>query len=219
MTGRDVYKKWAPAGVRWTEWVRPVPFVSMDYSYLDGGLSEHTTPVIGYANGCSMDTAIIVDLPGAESVKEGIALARLGFRPIPVYNGTSGQEGAMAIVDTLAIENALKWGAGELEGIKIADNAPPAFLLDSNRTHRLKMNASVFDNSWDIYDQDLPTAEYLMGKDIRRIVVRGVKMQTDLIKILFKFQGKGITIHYTDGYAKPSAIVLKAPSRKTDDLA
>lgn len=27
MTGKDVYKIWAPVGARWVDWVRPVPFV------------------------------------------------------------------------------------------------------------------------------------------------------------------------------------------------
>lgn len=27
MTGKEVYKIWAPFECRWTDWVRPVPFV------------------------------------------------------------------------------------------------------------------------------------------------------------------------------------------------
>lgn len=30
MEGRDIFKIWAPVGAKWTEWVRPVPFVTIN---------------------------------------------------------------------------------------------------------------------------------------------------------------------------------------------
>lgn len=168
-----------------------------------------TIPHINYISGFLSGTAIIVDLSGSNSIKEGVAVAKLGFRPIPIYNGTNEQEGAMSTVDNRAIQVALIKGAVELQKIEISDNAPPVFLLDSNRMDRFKMNASIFDNSWDIYYQDMPSAEYFLKNNINKIIVRGEKIHKDLQKILYKFQKKGIKILFTSGYEEPKEITIR----------
>lgn len=213
MTGRQAYGIWAPAGARWVDWARPVPFVAMGAPYSPGPAAEAPLPAADYIK-AETDTAVVVDLPGAGGVFEGVALAGRGFRPIPLYNGTSGQEGGMAIVENREIEDALLWGARELQRRDIPPNAPPAFLLDSNRTHRYRMNASIFDNSWDIYDQDMPSAEYVLACGIRRVVVRGEGIQRDLARILYKYQKKGISILLADGYGQPRGRRLHKPLHK-----
>lgn len=213
MTGRDIFKVWAPVESRWVDWVRPVPFIAINESYTNGTIN-FSIPNINYINELPENTAIILDTPGYDSVKEGLALAKLGFRPIPLYNGTNEQYGAMALVDNHTIEHALVWGASELKTIKISKDAPPVFLLDSNRTHRFKMNVSVFDNSWDLYNQDIPSAEYFLKNGINKIIVRGEKIQKDIIRILYKFQQKGITILFTNGYEEPKVTIIKKPPRK-----
>lgn len=120
----------------------------------------------------------------------------------------------MPTVNNHAIEIGLIQGASELKKMKIEENAPPAFLLDSNRMNRLKMNVSVFDNSWDIYDQDLPTAEYFIKNDINKIIVRGEKLNKDLKRILYKFQKKKIKIFFTNGYETPKEVYIKKPSKR-----
>lgn len=209
MTGKDIFKIWAPVDAKWTEWVRPVPFVSLDDSSRKNTVYNFIIPKINYISKPLTDTAIIIDLPGYESISEGLALAQIGFRPIPLYNGTNEQKGAMALVDNHAIASALIWGVAELKKIEIGSNASPVFLLDSNRTHRFKMSSSVFDNSWDIYDQDMPSAEYFMNNGINKIIVRSEKVQKDLNKILYKFQQKGITIFFTEGYERPREVMIK----------
>ena len=214
MTGRNIFEIWAPPESQWTDWVRPVPFVAINDDCESNRTVNFTISSIFYLDKPATDTAIIIDLPGYDSIKEGVALAGLGFRPIPLYNGTSEQEGAMPLVDNHMLGSALSWGAVELQKINIASNAPPAFLLDSNRTHRYKMKVSVFDNSWNLYDQDIPTAEYFLNAGIKKILVRGDKMHKDLNRILHKFQKKGITILFTNGYDRPKVVVLKRPPRK-----
>lgn len=215
MTGREAFKIWAPAGEPWVDWVRPVPFVAMRGAGAPGGAGL-VIPPIAYAADAPADTALVVDLPGAEGVREGLALARLGFRPVPLYNGTSPQPGAMALVETAAIENALRQGAAELEKTDIPHDAPPAFLLDSNRTHRYRMDPAIFDNSWDIYDQDMPSADCLLAGGIRRLVVRGTAIQRDLARILYKYQKKGLAILFTKGYEPPETRLLRKPRRKSE---
>ena len=209
MTGREIFKIWAPVDCKWTDWVRPVPFASINNLYK----INFTVPVINYINKMQENTAIILDLPGGDSIKEGLALAMLGFRPIPLYNGTNGQAGATPLVDNCVIENALIWGASELEKLELNKDAPPAFLADSNRAHRFKFNASVFDNSWDLYAQDMPPPEYFIKNQIDKIIVRGDPIQKDLIRILYKFQKAGIIIFFTDGYDEPKVIKIKERNR------
>ena len=214
MTGRDAFKIWAPIGVNWSNWVRPVPFISMSDFLLTNPIENFTIPSIKYITEPLHHTALIIDLPEHDSITEGIALARMGFRPIPIYNGTNEQEGAMALVDNHTIENALLWGAGELANIQMTKNAPPAFLLDSNRTHRYKMKISIFDNSWDLYAQDIPSAAYFLDNGINKIIVRSTSMQKDLVRIFYGFQKKGITFFLSNGYEKTKKIILKKPHRE-----
>ena len=211
MTGKDFYKIWAPIGAKWVDWVRPVPFVGINENLKIYEVENFNIPQINYIQNQTTDTAIIIDLPENNSIKEGLGLAKLGFRPIPIYNGTDQQDGAMATVDNKSIKIGLIKGALELQKMQIDKNAPPAFLLDSNRMNRYKMNQSVFDNSWDIYAQDLPSAEYFLKNGINKIIVRGESIQTDLQKILYSFQQKGIRIYLTNGYENIQKISLKKP--------
>lgn len=215
MTGKEIFKIWAPAGAAWVEWVRPVPFAALKECYSTTRYAaDLAIPNIYFLNKAPQKTAIILDLPSCGGIMEGLALAGLGFRPIPLYNGANEQPGARALVDNHDIERALLWGAAELEKCTIAIDAPPVFLLDSNRTHRYKMDIAIFDNSWDLYDQDLPSAEYFLENKIDKIIVRGDTIQRDLQRILYKFQKRGISILYTNGYEEPKAVCLKKPPKK-----
>ena len=214
MTGRDVFKIWAPTGAKWTEWVRPVPFIAINEYSRNNYIFDFSIPNINYIKKMPNDTAVIVDLPGNDSIKEGIGLAKIGFRLVPIYNGTNEQKGAIPTVNNHAIETGLIKGALELEKIEVKSDALPVFLLDSNRTNRFKMNVSIFDNSWDIYPQDMPSAEYLLKNGINKIIVRGECLQIDLKKILYDFQKKGIQIFLTNGYEEPKIVKINKPVGK-----
>jgi len=211
MTGKDVYRIWAPRGVKWTDWVRPVPFISIVDPLCTERIYNFSIPCVDYIDKVCADTAIFVDTPGYEGIAEGLALARLGYRPIPLYNGTVEQNAAMALVDNGIIAVALKTGVSELIKLTIADDAPPAFLLDSNRLLRYKMDVSLFDNSWDIYPQDMPSAGYFLNNGIDKIIVRSEKIHKDLARILYGFRKKGLKIFFTTGYDHPKIVSLKKP--------
>jgi len=219
MTGREAFEIWAPRGAKWTEWARPVPFVAIEHNntiniHPSAFSAKFTVPKTFYIKELQNNTAIILDLPGYDGIREGLALAVSGWRPIPLYNGTNGQPGSIALVDNKDIEHALIWGAGELEKIVLSNNAPPVFLLDSKRTHRHKMNPSIFDNSWDLYPQDIPTAEYFFKNGINNIIIHSDIIRKDLIKIFYKFQSKGIQFSFTNGYEDPREVLLPKPPRK-----
>lgn len=211
MTAKEIFQIWAPTGKKWVDWVRPVPFVGMkEYSKMYN-FSNLTIPLIDFLDENFADAAIIVDLPGVHSVQEGIALAQEGYRPIPIFNGTIEQQGARATVDNHSVGIALIWGAAELAKIDLEDDALPAFLLDSNRMNRFKMEISLFDNSWDVYPQDLPSVEYLVKNGINKIIIIAESVSGDLKKILYKYQSKHIQIFRTQGYETPKKITVHRP--------
>ena len=217
MTDKEIYKVWAPAGKKWVDWVRPVPFVGLRERTRQYYFSDSQLPVMDLTYDAYKGAAIIVDLPGAQSVKAGIALAKAGYRPIPVFNGTIEQQGARATVDNQSVGTALKWGAGELDKIELSENALPAFLLDSNRLNRFKMKISLFDNSWDIYPQDIPSAEYFLDNGINKIIIIGEAFSKDLKKILYGYQKKKIEIFLTRGYEAPKKLHIRRPLRMDKD--
>ena len=210
MTGKEVYKIWAPFDAKWIDWVRPVPFVQIDDEdfkiYRNGNFN---IPKINYIKELEENIAIIVDLPEHYSINDGVALAKLGYRPIPVFNGTAETKGAKATVNNHAVESGLIWGGIELQKLNLKQDAPPVFLTDSNRLDRHKLDISIFDNSWDLYHQDLPSAEYFLKNGIDKIIVRGNSFNKDLKKILYRHQEKGMKIYFTEGYDEPEEVKLK----------
>ena len=206
MTNKEVYKIWAPYHKKWTNWVRPVPFIYLDESineFIDYNISH-----INYLSKILDNTAIIIDINGIDSIKEGIELAKIGYRPIPIFNGTSSNN-ALSTTNNKVIEPLLIWGALELKKIKLKDNALPVFLLDDNRLNRYKINRGIFDNSWDVYYQDLPSSKYFLNNNIDKILVRANKINKDLNKILYDYQKNNIKILFTNGFDPIKEIKIK----------
>lgn len=214
MTGKELFQIWAPTGKKWVDWVRPVSFVALQECTRQYSMSGFSVMPATYLSKDCLDAAILVDLPGAESVKEGLALAKVGFRPIPIYNGTIEQSGARATADNQVISIALQMGANELSKIDIPENALPAFLMDKNRLHRYKMEEAIFDNSWDVYPQDIPSAEYLWENGIRRVIIVSDTLSRDIKKLMYDYQKKKIAIWLTKGYEPPKKITIHRPLRE-----
>lgn len=207
MIGKEIYKIFAPADAKWVEWVRPVPFVAID--------TYNRTPAIDWQDRKSIfienyqsDTAIFIDLPGKEAIELSIDLAYKGYRPIPLFNGTDEQNGAQATTDTYLIESSLINGAKKLKDIHLKNDANPAFLLDYFRTNRYRAKESIFDNSWDLYKQDIPSAQYFKGNGINKIIIVSKEIQKDLKKIFLNFQDNDIKLYFTEGYLPAKNIVL-----------
>ena len=208
MIGKEIYKIYVPDGTKWTKWVRPVPFVAID-TYNRKPISNWLDRKVMFINNYEKDTAIFIDLPGKESIELGIGLAYIGYRPIPLFNGTNEQIGSQATIDTYLIESCLINGYEKLKSITLENNANPAFLLDSLRTNRYRSKVSIFDNSWDLYKQDIPTVKYFKENGICKIIVVTNTIQRDLRKIFFEFQDEGIDFYLTDGYTSAKKVILK----------
>jgi len=208
MIGKEIYKIYAPNGAKWTEWVRAVPFIAIDV-YNRKMVNSWVDRKVMFLEKYESDLAIFIDLPGNESIELGISLANLGYRPIPLFNGTDGTINSKTIVDTYLIESSLINGSEKLKKIQLSKDANPTFLLDSSRINRYREKESIFDNSWDLYAQDIPSSEYFKKNNINKIIVVGNKINRDLRKIFFKFQNAGIEFYLTDGYSPAKKVILK----------
>ncbi len=213
MNGKDIYKIYAPDNTKWTQWVRPVAFVAID-TYDRKPAFNFIERKILFLDQYEKDTAIFIDLLGSESIELGISLANIGYRPIPLFNGTDEQVGSQATTDSYLVESSLINGSMKLKNILLSNDANPVFLLDSSRTNRYRVSESMFDNSWDLYKQDIPTSKYFKDNGIYKIIIVGNNVQRDLRKIFFDFQNDGIEIYLTDGYRKAEKITLKKTLRE-----
>ena len=184
------YKVWAPENVPWAAWVKPVLFAGELYGY-----EAVNVPEIDWVTSADKNTMIILDLPGKIGVETGLALAQIGYRPVPLYNGTNAPKHKTATVDSSGIAFALVEGAKILESLKLPSDAPPAFLLDFNRMTPSSLLPGKFDNRWYIFPQDMPSATFLTGNNISKIIVRTNRIEDDLSHILCRYQKQGIKIY------------------------
>lgn len=209
MKAKEVYKTWYEKGGIWKGWIRPVPFIGIDTPKENLEIIDYHIPKIKYINKMFHNTAIIIDESGVDSIEEGIALASLGYIPIPIFNGTNPSIHSKTTTNNSIIEPLLIWGALKLKEMKLSKDNPPVFLLDSNRLHRYKITNSIFDNSWDVYPQDLPTHHYFKKNNITKIIVRSNQLNKDLKKILYQYQKNKIDILFTNGYEEPKKVKIK----------
>ena len=185
-----IYKIWAPDNALWTQWAKPVLFASLpcaDYY-------ELKTPDADFVQMVDYSTVIIVDLPDKESVEEALVLARRGYRPVPLYNGVYGNTAFSMIVDVRGIAATLQKGVEILSALSIRADAPPVFMLDSNRMTGQGKQPGSYDNRWCIFPQDMPSASFLLKNRITRVIVRSARIQEDLSHILLRYQNQGIKI-------------------------
>ena len=204
-----VYRIWAPDDALWTQWAKPVLFSRPAQSY---GRSELVLPDAGWASYPDKTTALFVDLPGKSGVLEGLALAELGYRPVPLYNGVYGANKSSMTVDVTEIAEALYQGAEQLASMALRPDAPPVFLLDENRMKGRARQPGKYDNRWCVFPQDLPSASYFLEHGIRQIYVRTGRIQNDLAHILMRYQEKGIKIFHITEAGTPKMISVVRPS-------
>ena len=205
-----MYKIWAPDNVLWTQWTKPVLFTSLPCN--NDGNYELKTPNSNHMQMVDYNAVIIVDLPGKESVDEGLALAQCGYRPVPLYNGVYCNSKFSMIVDVQGIAEALQEGTDILSSLNIKADAPPVFLLDSNRMTGQGKQPGKYDNRWCVFPQDMPSASFLLKSGIQKIIVRSTRIQEDLAHILLRYQNQGINIFLCDNDENPKEIKVSKPS-------
>jgi hypothetical protein len=198
MTPAELYNLWAPRDSIWSPWAKPVLFAE------DAFLGGEPTQVEDWHNlwpawaaKSDIGTAIILDLPGAQAIWYGMALSQRGFRPVPLYNGVAGPS---PLIDVNPIRMALHEVEDALTELlaNMPAEAPPVFLLDFNRSGGAVIaDPGRFDNRWYVFPQDFPSANLLLSRGIRNVVLvqpQAGGPKTDLAHVLMRWQQAGIQI-------------------------
>jgi hypothetical protein len=182
MNKEQIFSVWAPDVSLWSRWVKPVLFAHLDVGWSVVPLAP-VTEDLSWVPSPAEKVALVVDLPGAEGVFAGLALAKLGYRPVPLYNAVPQPSGflmpdlldplahsGLAAVNVLPILCAISQGTHQLAAQKLPFDAPPAFLLDSNRVgDGLSVQPGEFDNRSISFTTDFPSANYFAANGIERV--------------------------------------------------
>src|SRR5947209_4145434 len=126
MTREFIFSVWAPAGTSWSDWVKPVVFARLSDAQAPSCPPQAAADV-NWCPPADGTTAIVVDLPGGASVAMGLALAEVGYRPVPLYNSAPGPA---PVLDTAPVVAEIVRGTPRLREARLLPEAPPAFLLD-----------------------------------------------------------------------------------------
>jgi hypothetical protein len=221
MNGPELFDLWAPPDAVWSRWAKPVLFAAQPQHVplpaagrrAPAPVEEPAPPAPDFPLDRSL--AVVVDLPGARSVQAGLALARRGYRPVPLFNG--GDHPA-AVVRVQPIVRELADGAGSLGGFLSSPDAPPAFLLDANRRPPGGAGPGRYDNRWLVFPQDFPSANFLRSRQIFRALLiqdaASSKPADDLAHVLRRWQEAGIDMLLLHpGESSPVALQVEKPSR------
>ncbi len=224
MEGLQLFEIWAPPESVWSRWAKPALFAELTpatFSNLgaDAPAEGVEATVVQPPPDFQVDiwTAFIVDVPGARAVEIGMAMARAGYRPVPLFNTAYHP---FAIVPVNEIVRRLQDGAAELPGLAIPADAPPAFLLDSNRLDpKAPASPGKFDNRWIVFPQDFPSANFLRSRGIQRVVVLQTELlmgkpRLDLSHVLLRWREAGIELYVQDpeGTQSPRPMEVDRPS-------
>jgi hypothetical protein len=211
-----IFEAWAPDGALWTPWAKPVLFANLSrFSVTVPSVESWRAVDVSQIPSARSGTAIVVELPGIDSVLAGLALANEGYRPVPLFNVNVGPN---AVVDVDAIAGALRVGADAMGEMRIAPDAPPAFLLDANRMRPAKMiGPGKFDNRWIVMPQDFPSATMLMSRGIKEalVIVSGDNpARGDLAHVLLRWRRAGLPILALDlkSSERPREMRIEPPS-------
>lgn len=234
MTKDEVFRAWAPGSAAWTRWAKPVLLAhagvvgSSSEGTVSASEGEETMAALTLSRVVPEDTsartyrtpsrsasvALVVELPGALSVHAGVALARLGFRPVPLFNAYPAA-GSRGVVDVWPVVNALTRGAVPLAALALHDDAPPAFLLDANRRGATLVNPRLFDNRSVCTRSDFPTGAVLVAHGIDHVVVvrerTDVPIGRDLSIVLAAHEDAGLKIHEVTTSDSRAPILIRVP--------
>src|SRR4051812_18056461 len=123
MTSDEIWEIWAPSDGPWSRWIKPVLFAWMrDHPALPG-LPE-LAPEWEFswlpASVAAGPVALILDLPGAEGVAASLALAKSGYRSVPLYNAIpEADDETPSAVPVMPIVQALQAAAPRLAELEL----------------------------------------------------------------------------------------------------
>jgi len=236
-SAEEVFAVWAPEESPWSLWAKPVLFAQMSPVMIfqqEGREPMAMGAIPPWLPSSSQRVALVIDCPGALSVELGLAAASAGYRPVPLFNALPGSAGTLshpstdpmaapvqfpiAIVDVWPIISALLLATPQLAGMKLPADAPPAFLLDSNRRSGVgPLIPNRFDNRSVSFPTDFPSASFLLSQGIKSALLiqqATTGPEADLSHTLLRWQKGGIPLQSVElGSAYgPGNCVINRPS-------
>ena len=198
----EAFSTWVPDlpeddfGPAWTHWAKPVLFASINGEVPMGFLKDEDLPALLAAlKAPAAKCAVVVDLPGTQSISVGVELAEQGYRPVPLFNGSPGRD---ELISTSELISALRSAAARMQNFSIPADAPPVFLLDSRRMSKAVTPApGKFDNRWFTFPQDFPSANLLRARGISTVLLIQEAIgqpAEDLSHVLKRWQDAGMEI-------------------------
>lgn len=194
MTKEELFDAWAPEGAEWSAWVKPVLFAQ--WPDVTPPAADPQWPDANYLwlPQASGRTVLVIDLPAVESVRTGLAFARRGYRPVPLFNTSHGPS---PVLELAPLFLALGKGALQLKSIPLPPTAPAAFLLDADRMQPpVPPSPGKFDNRWVVFPQDCPSATFLRSRGVADVLLihDGNSVQEDLAHVLLRWQEGGLRL-------------------------
>jgi hypothetical protein len=195
MTKEELFDTWAPEGVEWSAWAKPVLFAQWPDTVSPPAPDPHWSNTnylwLPQASG---RTVLVIDLPAVEAVRTGISFARRGYRPVPLFNTTHGPS---PVIEIAPLVLALGKGALLLKSTSLPANAPAAFLLDADRMQPPVLpSPGKFDNRWVVFPQDFPSATFLRAHGVADVLLiqSAATVQEDLAHVLLRWQQGGLRL-------------------------
>ncbi|HSA93854.1 MAG TPA: hypothetical protein VLE48_12650 [Terriglobales bacterium] len=222
MTREEIFAVWAPLDSVWSPWVSPVTFAQLDCGLMLGEPTPTPNLEVEWLANAAQREAIVLDLPGLESIGLAMALAGRGRRPVPVLNAAPQPELSHTpypvAIDMGPIVKAICDYSPTLSNLRLPADAPPVFILDSERLQgQRELGKGAFDNRWIVFPQDFPSASFLLDHDVRQVLLVQPSSGTpkeDLAHVLLRWQQQGIRILSASlrEWQRPSEIQVSMPS-------
>jgi hypothetical protein len=218
-----VLNVWAPPGAPWSAWAKPVLFAHVDPLAVTEEIVLPEASETTWMPEPDGSTALVLDLPGTAAVAMGLAAARKGFRPVPLYNalpsaGPVISHAGGAACDIWPIIQAISAATADLDKLNLPYEAPPAFLLDATRRvgAGMTLTPGMFDNRSVSLPTDFPSVNRMLAMGINRAVLvqrHSPSPQEDLSHTLLRWQQGGITIEavLVEEHTGPIPIVVRRP--------
>jgi hypothetical protein len=197
-----------PKSEKWMPYFVPTLIQALQFETLRAQLSPIFVPLmeVAYARGQTIardflanaenpsETAIILDVPGRDSIALGAGLAEAAHL-ITTFDNFPHPLGVTPSHETLA---AMLYYAGEIEAKQktVQEGAPPVFLLDSKRLENYTDADAQFDNR---YLAKVPSAQKLQELGIKSVLyvtpdrTRSQEMD-DLNEDFVEYQSKSINV-------------------------
>ena len=187
----NIYSKWFEGTYYFQCFVRASNFVSLkqypDFSLGTVSIEENILykKLEQIANSyLSKNTIYFIDLPGAEAIKNGYLLQKnKGVKPVITFNNILHPYGMVG--DKEYISSLI--GYGEL--IENGENITYSFILDSNRYRDYEKEdyKKLFNNQYEMTDEDLPSHEMLQWLGVSRCVYLTIAEEKEDIKEYLKY--------------------------------